>query len=438
MRLLIAIAAALCLLSQVAHAQFMAHTVTSSLPLQVVANRGLNPDDGGFRVASSANVKRTYRTRHFLGVDTSCMVLAVTGFSPAGTIGNSQIVEAGIELTSPVQTVEFTWSGQTLGTIGSGQSIYTSDPLCASAFGLPFFPSQMQFWLRANYEVPSGGNIPEYYVTTAGCAVTGEGAIEMATGVASLVSSTGALPGSGGGYTATTDMRLPMAILGTPLHKQPAYLLQGDSITRAVGDSQGDPVMGCGGWWERALDSLPNHVPYASVAESGRTAQQYGTTTAAVLSNQSSAIWSYFRGGKFYDEYAGNDCASAESTSSIIGFLEAQYAVAVQLGFKYITQTTLPPRATSTDLWETLGNQTVEANFGSAQCRGQFNTAILAVVGTNNLNAVFDLNATLYAGPSNPDLWIVNGTANFQTVDGTHPSPTGNGLMATGFEPTLP
>lgn len=93
-----------------------------------------------------------------------------------------------------------------------------------------------------------------------------------------------------------------------------------------------------------------------------------------------------------------------------------------------IIRTKLLPRTNSTDSWTTDGaNQTYQTNWGAASYSSQFNTWVDARLADTSVDAVVDANALRAADPLK---FVVNGTANYATNDGTHPSPTTHELLA--------
>lgn len=419
---------------------------TVPLPVQIVGTRGQISKDS-VRTVTAANLKRTYRTNHYFGCDASDVRIAFAGWKGQdGNVGNDQTVECGIEISGV--TKMFTFAGAATGTIVNGIPIYITDPIFPSDFSLTKFSSQTQFWLRHGYEVASSSQvIPTYYVANAGAFPVGESAVSMATGVASLVSSTGALPGTGGAYTALFDWRLPLAILGTPLTSTIAYLGLGDSIMDSVSDAQGDPSVDKNGWFGRALMALPSFPPFVRIAVTGTTAGGMGTTVAQVLAKPRAVLWPYAPGGTLVCEYGGNDISSGASAASAYNSLKTIFSAARQAGMTRIMQTTIPPRSHSTDSFVTpiaaapaTNNQTPTTNYQAGSIRDSLNTLITNGVGVD-FNTLVDTNAALVS-PYYTDETIVSppfsgGTGVSNTLDGTHQNVAGNTLMKAAFLATI-
>jgi hypothetical protein len=94
---------------------------------------------------------------------------------------------------------------------------------------------------------------------------------------------------------------------------------------------------------------------------------------------------------------------------------------------------TLVPRTSSSDAWVTTGNQTAQANFSPLGngLREQFNDWLRTR--PSGLSGILELN-TVAESALNSGTWAVNGTANYATTDGTHPTYA----IHTGIANSLP
>lgn len=92
---------------------------------------------------------------------------------------------------------------------------------------------------------------------------------------------------------------------------------------------------------------------------------------------------------------------------------------------------TLLPRTTSTDSWATTANQSAYSAAyaaGSGSARGQLNAWIRG--GAGGLLAGYVETADAVETARDSGLWKVNGSANYYTADGTHPTTAGHTAMA--------
>lgn len=117
--------------------------------------------------------------------------------------------------------------------------------------------------------------------------------------------------------------------------------------------------------------------------------------------------------------------------TSLVASLKAQ-------GVRDIYACTLAPESTSTDSWATLANQTPGRTGGAGQAahealRQSYNTWLRTVPAI--FTGVFDTGALVEQGGASAPTgkWIVNGSANYLTLDGLHPNPVGHALMASGI-----
>jgi hypothetical protein len=124
---------------------------------------------------------------------------------------------------------------------------------------------------------------------------------------------------------------------------------------------------------------------------------------------------------------------------------------------KNIIACTLLPRNTSTDSWATLINQTVGSQESQRLAFNQWIRAGLPVnsstlqpvaVGTSGallsgqvghpVSSWIDTAAQLDStGSSDSGKWIVNGTANYATTDGMHPTPTASQILSGALSPLV-
>lgn len=74
-------------------------------------------------------------------------------------------------------------------------------------------------------------------------------------------------------------------------------------------------------------------------------------------------------------------------------------------------------------------SQTPLGGFTLGGIRDQYNSWLQSIVGAGILDYYIDVNSTL-ADSGTPNVWVTNGTNQYSTVDGTHPSQTGHLLAA--------
>ncbi|HWI05577.1 MAG TPA: GDSL-type esterase/lipase family protein, partial [Acidimicrobiales bacterium] len=101
-----------------------------------------------------------------------------------------------------------------------------------------------------------------------------------------------------------------------------------------------------------------------------------------------------------------------------------------------VWQTTITPYTTSTDGFLTVGNQTPFT--GGAADQEQLRVAVNDWIRTvpSPLSGVVDITAQVESAP-NSGRWAADGTANFRTVDGIHPSNAGDAALALALNPSI-
>ena len=112
----------------------------------------------------------------------------------------------------------------------------------------------------------------------------------------------------------------------------------------------------------------------------------------------------------------------------------------------------MTPCTASTDAWATAANQTVNAGYESAYTpgvsgtatsgagltgtRGAFNAWLFAQAAAGVIDGVIDVNAAI-EDAGNPGKWATNGSANYATTDGIHPTTVKHVAMAAAAQPVV-
>ncbi len=189
---------------------------------------------------------------------------------------------------------------------------------------------------------------------------------------------------------ASTGVYSPVLILGKT--KKPAKTVanNGDSIPSGTGDS-GMPTSK-GGFVERAVTNqmalgyditIPPLYAYAYVSQGSETAAIYTNPQQSKL-RQTVSGWC----ANIIDNYGTNDLGSSLATMKANCLILAKRAT--DRAQKYF-KTTLFPKTTSTDAWQTAGNQTVT---GSESTRVAFNDWIRDTTSVNGFKYQANAQAT--------------------------------------------
>lgn len=207
----------------------------------------------------------------------------------------------------------------------------------------------------------------------------------------------------------------PMFTLGRTNPVRPAAFILGDSIVDTPQDANGNQ-----GFITWGLQATTNPVPYTRISH-GAVALYMVTPSAAPALFVTPNFTTHL-----ICELAVNDLSAANVDPTTLPDIEANalsiYAAAKANGLK-VYQTLITPHTSSTDNWMTASNQTPVARFGVGQDRDTFNAWIKARVSDATIDGFIDVNS-IVEDPVNPGKWLTNGTPNYPTADGLHPSQT--------------
>jgi lysophospholipase L1-like esterase len=324
-------------------------------------------------------------------------------------IGGTMTIYASVEYPSGVIT-PFSWNGATHANIASGTTRFCDLVPVSIPIGALFWIRMfMQGTTAIPYYDSGNGGVPPYGNTTA---PIGDALANTATN--SYLSGT--ITDGGNGF-----QMWPNAIVGHT--SSPSIAMWGDSRLPGLGDSVTDAT-GDRGELGRALGSPPGAsggasvgYPYINFGVPGDLLSNFlpSNTLRLALSKYCTHVIS---------EYGINDLNNSESTATI----EADIlSAAALLRPRPFYQTTVAPQTSSTDMWKTLGNQTVAANNANRQT---LNTWIRSLSGIDGcVEVAGSVESGGVAIPSGK--WIVNGTANYATSDGLHETSAANLLIST-------
>lgn len=219
---------------------------------------------------------------------------------------------------------------------------------------------------------------------------------------------------SGGQTTGGAFAQFPVAILGKS--SVPSVIIYGDS--RASGRSDGTAATAaCDfGYWGigEIARSIGHALPYTNFGCETDTIQNFNAqhTFRARIAQYHQYV---------HFEYGINDLTAGRTAAVISAALASAYAL---FPSQKVSQSTIPPVTTSTDVWVTTANQTVVASNPQR-------TALNDIIRTKPapLWNYFEI-ADVFETSRNSGIWnILNGQA--LTGDGTHETPIGYQLIQT-------
>jgi lysophospholipase L1-like esterase len=342
--------------------------------------------------------------------------------------GNNMSIQATLEIASPsVVFQDLYFNGQKFPVLPDGKAVLLSDPMEVDWQ----LAANSILWLRwAFIGADSSVTQPlKFGDVSAGVGdLTGELGILSNAGV-SQISGTGALSTPTGG--GKTNAAYPFAIIGVAATPMPAVYIYGDSIGNGAHDNYDS--MSNRGYIQRGLAAAGAGgapIPYRNSAVSTST---FANNTTIAQLPRSRSYWKYCT--HFVCEMGSNDInngvALATLQSQLTTLLTAvkntigPYGKPLKVAVCKIT-----PRTNSSDNWQTIVNQSyVNAAYTPGGLRDQYNAWIVSQVGLGLIDTIID--PTLYVeDQANHGKWIVNGTSNYSTVDGVHPSPAAYILAA--------
>lgn len=397
---------------------------------QIVGNRGIVQGYPGRSSDFGLAANRIEIRRQF--VNSSAPISQVTaliqGFlmNPNGEIllGNDYTSETCVEKT----------------TVGVSEELFsygTNTPTIPAATGTSFVPTNPcsyifaageTFELRQGLVFPANSSnfVANLYVDN----TTTDFSCISSSGI-SQVNGTGAMSVPVGGVATSTSGESFMSpiLIGKSDFPVPSVLIVGDSIPLGIGDytasngsfRNGD-VQGNSGFAARGLAGVKGFTLHMAKETIGSWQLQF---TSSQYAPKMRYIWSYAT--HIIVAMGTNDIAASQTLSQLQTNLTALLTDMKEVFGPYgkppkIAVSTIMPRTTSTDLWATAVNQSpATSGFAIGGTRDTYNAWIKTQVGLGLIDAVIDVNPFVQ-DPVVTYAWLTNGTANYPTTDGTHPS----------------
>jgi lysophospholipase L1-like esterase len=284
-------------------------------------------------------------------------------------------------------------------------------------------------WIKQEWRFPPGGAVLPITDSSGGSTgVSGEGCYYGGVG---SVDSSGSLAAQGGSARTTRLLR-PFLLLGR--HREAAIAGIGDSITfgKGAANPAGDGSNGTNGGWF-AMAAYAAQRAHTKLAKPGDRATNW-TGAGADRRVAAAAFHSHA-----LIALGTNDLADAGDQSENLlaahAVLRARLKATNPLLTVHAAQVPLRVSASS-DAYSTLAGQQPTQGYANDDAeRRVANDGLRSAVGTD-LDGVFDLNPAM-ADAERTDRWKVNGTANWSTSDGTHPSQVRAADMAALVRPIL-
>ncbi len=353
------------------------------------------------------------RTRHIARSAITTLKVAFPNFYVPGGLnggsfsetapGGNATIKAAIEYNGA--SSQLLWSGSASVTVTDGTISALSDALTIS------IPKDAAFFVRCYYSNSAGvlynpgtGDMS----STSGADNSNGESYRIGSAVTDETLSTGAIANG-----TLTDGRIYCPILIVTTTTRPSVLLLGDShqhgyhdaytgtsgdrglLARAFGALGGYCELGTGG--AKASDFIASHTLRVSLAP-------YFSHVACV--------------------FGTNDITNGVSASTVVTNLQT---IAGYFPNNLVWVGTIPPVSTSTDSWATTANQTTEShNANRVSLNGSIRTGI------SGFNRSLEI-ADILESARDSGKWIVDGSANTYTDDGTHGTNTAHLLVKTNL-----
>lgn len=212
--------------------------------------------------------------------------------------------------------------------------------------------------------------------------------------------------------TSITESYFPSAIIA--MTETASVIIFGDSIAFGVSPEVAEAATdGVTGLIERSIGLDLPYINCGRAGDWGWYFQQSHDWRMSLADYCSSAIY----------QYGINDVSNSRGAANIAADRQA-FSTFLPDGMPAFV-TTILPQTTSTDAWATTANQTTTSG-AKETARVTENTARKA--SPAGFAGVFDTEAAVLSGLAS-GLWIVNGSANYSTTDGTHPTKATNLLV---------
>lgn len=394
--------------------------------------------------AKETRGKTGYATRWPYIIGSGAVKEVLLSFNNWILLGNNTMANNGSALNLVKASVEYngvvvpvTFGGSRTVTIADGASDLQSDVIPATAFGgITSLPVGAIIYVKTVLLLPATtATVPSNAKNAAqsGAAVRWyDPAVTTLSDadVAGQFTSTGTAP-----ETRTGGMS-PL-VLGRYVTGDPnTYIFIGDSITQGTGDGSGSGRIGGLGWAARALtdaDGTSNPKSFINFAVHG------SASTAATADDRLYNFYKYATRATLF--YGTNDLGQNGAGATLATMQGRLTTIAQNLKTKPGSAITkilaghLLPRATSTDAWATLENQTpTGAGWDAGGVVPQLNDWLTSQVGV-----LFDgyTHFQSVRNTGNDFRWATNGTANYAATDETHPSTGGHTLMANDARAAL-
>lgn len=362
------------------------------------------------------------------------LTIAPTEEMPTGNAVT--ILSCCLEDEKATVSVPVYFNGSRSYVMADGESNVVSDAILPSSFSLDKFSKNEYYYVKFILEVPASGNpIPQTQHIVGDYPGSQANWYDPAVTTVSDIDTLGAFTYTGTAWTTRISGYCPIMI-GRPIVDGPSFLGLGDSIMEQSADSSTAGPQGRG-FFQRAMHraDFAEPVPSINIAKNG------SSTTTPNNSTKWHALLPYVR--YVVDEYGTNNfgvSAIDSERTALQTALETMWGVLRTNNISDIIRTYLMPKTSSTSTnWTSAADQT----FAPAQGQGfepggpveTFHAWIDSKLADNTVNYVEDFPSVRDPGAFYK--WLTNGTNDYPTADGVHPTAALHELAASDLRATI-
>ncbi|KIQ05010.1 hypothetical protein RU07_02045 [Agrobacterium tumefaciens] len=372
----------------------------------VVTTRGETASNTIGVARTSANVKQRFRKQVFAGqggikAGTLKLVLGAYGVPDSGveTVTDGYTAESHFEVGGVAYP--FNWGGAASGAIPSGSASVES----GVATGHPDVAAGTTCYLVIAREYAVGA-LP-VFDSAPGTGTTGDSAHFAVAGTNAGIGVPGVKTATGGWTAQSSVFDLPFVLVGQQLNAATAIYCIGASVERGQQDSSGDGTAG-GGYIRRGLN------PSGGTKHAFLIGAKRGESLSTFLASGSKRLTYLKYANSILLGFGGNDFTNGVPVNTALASLSTVNDLIIAAGVERRALLGMVVKTDTTDAYATIANQTPRSGFAA------FRTAFHA--GAASLGMTVVDTSSSWEDASNLGYWKVNGTANWSTSDGTHPT----------------
>jgi len=387
-----------------------------------VLNRSYNSTTSG-----GGQDRYAFRWQHILGDDMFSICLGSMNWTLQNIgkqdTGNAYTYE-GVSAEANGVVVPFRWSGSTTKTINDGDNNIVSDEIFETSFG--GLNKGDTVWIKGIVSVTAGDKVPMGGLDVASVTNSQSFRYVNATTTISSVTASGVFTTTGVAPTQVGNAHSPV-LLGRSYNADIlSYIGVGDSIIVLPVSGSTKGAYGDGFFFQSIQDGSNGDL------HPGMAWGTSGVGTGAYINNFWSA-WAVYANRGIVQLLTNN--VNNQTVGTMQGGIQGDvWNKLTSNGVDKILHVGLMTATNTTDDWITSANQTPQTHWELGGRAQQMNAWFPTRVGSN-ITAFCDLSSMME--PLDATIWLTNGTPDYMTYDGLHPSyyESGNSI---GYQTMIP